>query len=160
MNKKILISITLLYAAFFVSCKTNQERIKQEVPNWEVSIKKTPCLGECPVYKIAVNGSGEAELEVIKYMNLKEGIYSGTLDESSMTKLNSLLAKVSKKSYEDSYDSGFSDFPSSELTFVSEEGDTVNVRFEKNEAPKELEEIAELLDYLAKERKYWKPSSL
>ncbi|MGB1038813.1 MAG: DUF6438 domain-containing protein [Bacteroidia bacterium] len=160
MSNKILISLTLLFAAFFVSCKTNSESVKQEILDWQLSVKKTPCFGECPVYKIVINGSGDANLEVVKFMKLREGAYASNIDEARLTKLNELLTKVSKKSYDDTYDSGFSDFPWTELSITTQEGDVLNVRFQNNTAPKELEEIGEIVDSIANERRIWKPAAL
>ncbi|PCJ66433.1 MAG: hypothetical protein COA58_06555 [Bacteroidetes bacterium] len=141
--------VTLLFAAFFVSCSSNSKLNKREMKDFYVSIEKTPCYGKCPMYKMEINGLGEANLEAIRFMkNL--GSSTSQLSADEMARVVVQSENTDWESYDDEYLTGYSDLPSTIVRFSKCEGDTSILRYESNKAPVEIRILVETLDSLRK----------
>ncbi|PKH51634.1 hypothetical protein CXF68_13500 [Tenacibaculum sp. Bg11-29] len=82
--------------------KTVSNLIKIE-ENTLVSIKKTPCSGDCAVYELSIDKQGNVIYKGIKYV-LKEGKHEFKLSEKEFEKLNTMFSAKGFENFKDEYD--------------------------------------------------------
>ena len=152
MNKFLLLVLPVL--ALF-SCDTTKkagqgtmQSIKQtteEAIPVNITFKRGPCFGKCPVFTIQVDESGAASLLGRKYARL-EGEHTKKLSSAELTELQKLVADSKFMSLEDRYDSGVLDAPSTTMIVKSAKGEKTIVL--RGTMPDALKSLVEKMDAL------------
>lgn len=109
------------------------------------SIKRTPCYGRCPMYKLTIMDNGEVIYQGKQFVE-KLGTYSGLLTSED---LMTILERAKETNYfelEDAYDVPIADFPTC-VTSVTKDGKTKRV-MNKQGAPPSLKKFELYLDSL------------
>jgi hypothetical protein len=75
------------------------------------SYRRTPCLGNCPVFSFKVYKDGWATYEGSHFVDLL-GIYTASLNESQMKELETIFKKSNFYAFRDTYDDSRMDIPS------------------------------------------------
>lgn len=143
----------LFLLACLVGCGNSKKQVKAENQSFYLSMEKTPCFGKCPVYTLGVNEKGELNLNAKRFNDLS-GEFEALLSDAELNSLVAHMQALEWSSYEQEYLTGYSDLPSTVLTFISQ-GDTTFVRYESDKAPQELMDVATQLENW-KEEKKWK----
>lgn len=105
-----------------------------------ITFKRGPCMGKCPVFTMQIDESGVASLLGRKYARL-EGEHTKKLTEAEVTELQKMVADSKFMSLEDRYDSGILDAPSTTMIVKSAKGEkTIVLRAEMPDALKSLVE--------------------
>lgn len=130
--------------------KILNDLIKKE-ENLLVSIRKTPCFGDCTVYDVTINKEGSVTYYGTKYV-LKKGKHEFKLSDKEFEKLNAMLTVKSFDEFNDIYDNpAISDLPS---TFIIHKGKQVKIRLWKN-IPDELINIHEYIEGILLDKKFF-----
>jgi hypothetical protein len=150
--------LTLLIAAFFLSCANNKKLSKKQREAFYVSIEKTPCFGRCPIYKLSITDQ-KAFLNAYRFTE-NIGDLCNDIDGKWYRDLQDTCAFVNWGSFNNEYLTGYTDLPSTIIKFSVKPGDTTEVRYESDLAPLELRNIATLLhNYQLKMQANW-PAAL
>ncbi len=129
--------------------KTVIDLIKKE-ENTLISIRKTPCFGDCAVYDIRIDKEGNVTYNGIQYV-LKKGKHEFKLSDKEFKKLNTLFNVKGSEDIKDEYDDpSISDLPN---TFITYSGKQVKIRLWKN-IPDELINIHEYIESILLDKKF------
>ena len=139
------VSLFILLITLFISCGFRKESNNQiNSDQIYLSISKTGCFGNCPIYTLSLNGKTWS-LNGYKFFE-----YIGEFETVAIeSEINEIMAKsrpLAWADYKSRYMSGYSDLPSTVLQYSSTEGDTTTITYENNLAPKELVELVDYLD--------------
>lgn len=158
MNNKSIF-LTLLIAAFFLACGTNQKVLsKKQSASFFLKIEKTACFGSCPIYTMIILGDSKADFTGVRFVE-KMGKYTSDIPDSTFRSIVSSSLDADWEDYDSSYLTGYSDLPSTILTFSIASGDTTKVMIESDIGPKELHLLSKHLeDYRVKGS--WKSNNL
>lgn len=154
---KTKIILTLLYAAFFIGCRSskNVKLSKDDTIHWFLSIEQTPCFGKCPIYLLSVNSLGISHFDGKRFVT-PIGKYTSTISDTKYNDLKKLTSNVDWKEYDTEYISGYTDLPSTILRYSVHPLDTFTITFENNLAPKDLVHLASRLNEYRLSAE-WKP---
>ena len=125
-------------------------KLKNDLQNRLISIKKTACFGDCPVYDFYINKDGKA------YFNGKENVVKSGKHEFELSEkeLQSLLSKIKQSDFskfKDSYDNPrITDLAS---TYIFCDGKQVKIRLWQN-IPDDLTDIHEYATEFLYEKKF------
>lgn len=123
--------------------------IISEEKNTLLSIRKTPCFGECPVYSVKVDKEGNVTYNGVDYVLVK-GIQEFKLTEEQLKELNEKLIKKGFDSFKEVYDNPkVLDLGN---TFIIHDGRQVKIRLWKD-IPDELVDIHEYIVDILFEKK-------
>ncbi|CAM1349805.1 DUF6438 domain-containing protein [Tenacibaculum crassostreae] len=124
--------------------ETLAKAISEEKNNL-LSIRKTPCFGECPVYSVKIDKEGNGVYNGVDYVLVK-GIQEFTLSDKQLKELNNRLATKGFDSFKKVYDNPkVLDLGN---TYIVHDGKQVKIRLWKD-IPDELINIHEyVLDIL------------
>lgn len=112
------------------------------------SLKRTPCLGTCPVYKLEVYTDGFVRYNGKNYVNLI-GDYSGVLNPEQITEVENLFINADFYAFQAEYNDGRLDIPATIIEYFGPEGDKkVEAR---TEIPKNFRVLATELEKLIEE---------
>ena len=150
--RSVGIAISLL---FLFSCSSYYGLSKRALRNYYISLETTPCFGRCPILKLEVNGNAQALLNAKRFTD-SLGVFRMKLEPTQMRKLTKASALVDWKDLKNEYLSNYSDLPSRIIRYSVKPGDTIVVRYEKGEAPKDLEDLGVLLYELTDRDHPWK----
>ncbi len=135
-----------------VHTNANAEKLITREKNTLVSIRKTPCMGDCPTYSVYIDKEGNVSYEGKEFV-LEKGSKEFKLSEKELATINSLLNKKSFSSYKDVYDNPrIMDLPS---TYLVHDGKQVQVRLWNDDVPEELMELNEYIEGILLEKKYF-----
>jgi len=87
-----------------------------------ITFKRGPCMGKCPVFTLEVDENGLASLLGGKYSRLT-GEHTKQLSAAEITELQKLVADSKFMSLNERYDSGILDAPSTTMIVKSAEGE-------------------------------------
>lgn len=125
--------------------------IKTIYENKLISIKKTPCFGDCPVYQIFIDKEGNVVFNGIEYV-LKKGKHEFKLTEKQLKKVSEMLAKKDFSEFKKAYDNPrITDLPS---TFITHKGKQIKIRLWNN-IPDELINIHEYIEGILLDEKFF-----
>ncbi|WBX71951.1 DUF6438 domain-containing protein [Tenacibaculum retecalamus] len=128
--------------------ETLSELINKE-ENTLISIRKTPCFGDCVVYNVTIDKNGNVTYNGIKYV-LEKGTREFTLTSNQLEQLTKMLAKKDFNEFKDTYDDPrITDLAS---TYIVSNGKQVKIRL-WNEIPDELIDIHEYIEGLLLDKK-------
>ena len=139
------VSLFILLITLFISCGFRKESNNQiNSDQIYLSISKTGCFGNCPIYTLSLNGKTWS-LNGYKFFK-----YIGEFETDAIkSEIDEIIAQsrtLAWADYKSRYLSGYSDLPSTVLQYSSTEGDTTTITYENNLAPKELVELVDYLD--------------
>lgn len=120
-------------------------------------MEQTACFGKCPIYTLTIDGNGAAMLDARRFMD-SLGVFEATLDTDIVCDVLSTAKKGEWETYDKEYLTGYSDMPSTILSYSLNQKDTFTVRFEGEEAPVELMQITERLKGIKENTKWIKTS--
>jgi len=144
MALKNIYIITLLVAAFFVSCHSAKNGCRKSTKNTYISIEQTACFGECPIYKLTVDGNGSALLDARRFMD-SIGVFEAKVNSDTLCVTFAEAKKCKWETYDEEYISGYSDVPATVIQYSTNQRDTFTVRFQGERAPLQLLWITERL---------------
>ncbi len=148
-------SLTLLFAAFFISCHSGRNISKNLLSQAFISIEKTPCYGTCPIYTMSIDGDGRALLRSGDFMD-EAGFFYATLQADSVSSIFRHAKACDWDSYDTTYMNQYLDFPSTIVRFSIHAKDTVTVQYNTINAPAELRLLGNRLELLQAQMD-WKP---
>jgi hypothetical protein len=118
-----------------------------------IELKKDPCFGFCPVYKIKITGDGKAVYNGKKNVE-KEGVWYRTLSAEQTKALFKAFEEADYWSFRDEYTAQVTDLPTTWTTFsLGEKNKTIKDYYG---APKELKALEEMVAQIAEEEDGWK----
>ncbi|AOW19988.1 DUF6438 domain-containing protein [Urechidicola croceus] len=123
--------------------------INDKYDNRLITINKTPCFGDCPVYNVVVKKNGLVTFNGIKNV-LNKGLVKFQLDNQQLQILNEKFSKIVTNNYKPIYDSRNPDLPSTNISF---KGTNIKIRLWK-EVPLELIEVHEYIIEHLLDKKY------
>jgi hypothetical protein len=153
-NKMIL---TLLFAAFFISCHSGRNISKNILSEAFISIEKTPCYGTCPVYSMSIDGDGVALLTAGAFMD-EVGFFYSMVQADSVSSLFRHAKVCDWDSYDSTYMNQYLDLPSTIIRFSMNAKDTITVQYNTVSTPEQLKLLGTKLAFL-QEKMDWKPVS-
>jgi hypothetical protein len=109
------------------------------------SIKRTPCYGQCPMYRMTILDNGQVVYEGKRFVE-KIGTYSGLLTSEDLETILKVAKETNYLELEDAYDVPVADFPTCVTSFTSN-GKTKRV-MNKQGAPPSLKKFEMYLDSL------------
>ncbi|MFK8061476.1 MAG: DUF6438 domain-containing protein [Polaribacter sp.] len=108
--------------------------IKEKVENTFVTISKTQCSGDCPVYEMTILKNGNVLFNGIENVSIK-GKKEFTITDAQLQKIKEMFTKTSFGTYLDTYvDKSLMDYPS---TFITYNDKQIEIKLWKN-VPDEL----------------------
>ncbi|WP_272148766.1 DUF6438 domain-containing protein [Tenacibaculum aiptasiae] len=125
--------------------------IKEEYENRLLSMRKTPCFGDCPVYELSIDKDGNVTYNGIQYVNEK-GKHEFKLSEEQFNKLTKMLNEGDFDSFKDVYDNErITDLPS---TFITYKGKQIKIRL-WNDIPDALINVHEYIEGILLDKKFF-----
>lgn len=119
-NMKVL-GYLLIATTLFIACKNNEKTSSSAEQKTEYSnnhedslfffMKKTACLGQCPVYDLEIKHSGEASINARHFLPF-EGKFNSSFSQPELDSIKSLIQACDYFNLEKSYDSPITDVPS------------------------------------------------
>lgn len=139
----------------FQSVEKNQlgtfNTIKEDFENRLISIRKTPCFGDCPVYEVTISKDGKVTYNGINFVNEK-GVKEFQLSEKELKKLNEKLSKKDFSEFAEEYNNPrITDLPS---TYITHGGKQIHIRLWKD-IPDELADVHEYIEGILLDKKYF-----
>lgn len=126
--------MSLLGVLIISSCSTEKHITSTPPLELIVTLQKTPCFGDCPVYNFQALNDGRATLEVGRMsqtrfgLELKEGKYEGTVNSTDLDEIVDFANSINYSSLQEEYDDKkVMDLP---VSISSIEGHRVFNRFE------------------------------
>ena len=108
-----------------------------------ITFKRGPCMGKCPVFTLQVEENGAATLLGARYARL-EGENTKSLTAAEVTELQKIVADAKFMSLDDRYDSGILDAPSTTMIVKSAKGEKTIVL--RGTMPDVLKPLVEKMD--------------
>lgn len=116
-----------------------------------LSLRKTQCLGDCPIYDVTIDEDGNGVYKGIKFVT-EIGEKKFKLTEEELASLKEKLGKNNFSEYQKSYDDPkIMDLPS---TFITYQGEQVKIRLWKG-IPKELIDVHEYIEGILLDKKFF-----
>lgn len=123
---KLLCFFLLSISLIGTSCKSkkksqetvavSQEYSSNHPDSLFFSMRKSACLGQCPVYKLYVNHSGEAKLEGRDFIEFK-GHFNGQFSQADLDSIKKSILLMDYFSMEKEYDAMITDVPATVTEF-------------------------------------------
>ncbi len=114
-----------------------------------ISLRKTACFGDCPVYDVSIDKFGQVTYNGIKFVN-ELGERTFKLSEEEFEQLNTYISEKDFSTFKNIYDNPrVMDLPS---TYISHKNKQIKIRLWKN-IPDELIVIHEYIEELLLKRK-------
>lgn len=153
-NKKDFWVKRLMESGVFKSVKLYSEKELKELiakeDNTFLSMRKTPCFGDCPTYTLTITNDGKVVFNGIKH-TLLEGKHEFILAEKDFETLKNKIQEKKFKTYKTKYDNpNISDLPS---TFITYKDKQIQIRL-WNEVPSDLINVHEFIEELLLNKKY------
>lgn len=110
---------------------------------------RSPCFGQCPVYNIDIKMSGEALLEGKKFFDY-EGFHVTKFSEESMQRIMALAEQYGYFSFDNVYDAGVTDVPSTLTILRTDAG--VHWVYDRMNAPEDLRKFETEVETIIKDQ--------
>lgn len=133
------------------------DKAGQWLPFREIDLKRTPCLGKCPVYRVSLGCDGRAQYEGDRYVS-KIGTYTGNVPIRDYGKLCYLASHIGVENLKKEYSRCSTDLPSVELTLVKPDESRVRVSDYGESGPIELWALQQAIEAVA-DRIHWTQQS-
>lgn len=165
--KHLTLVISLLTCLSFTACNSSKEVQNEEVvvldasteaevetreePEVYFSMRRSPCFGTCPVYRLTIFKNGQ--VTYVGQMNVeKMGTYTSKLTEQQMNAIAKKAIQINYFGMEDEYPTGdvrISDMPST-ISFLDYDGQTkeiVNRNYSNPKIPEEADVVKKLQEF-------------
>lgn len=153
---KKVFSATLV-VMILVSCKTSKETTETKPVETKVeaaatpetkdsllvSLERTPCYGQCPMYKFSIYNSGYALYEGKRFVE-KEGKFETRIKASVLEEIKTRAKAINYFDFRDEYPKKASDFPAVKTSMVLD-GKRKDI-MDGSGAPSALKEFEAYLD--------------
>ncbi len=127
----------------FVSCKQNKITETPLAPDLFVSMSKTPCYGQCPVYSFELFSDGTIDFTGKRFVKF-EGHYKGQITDEQIHLIKEQIKSTNFFELESKYDSKATDIPTCIIqVIIEEQNKTITDRMG---APKELKELEKMIE--------------
>ncbi len=115
-----------------------------------ISIQKTSCMGDCPVYDVVIDKKGNVTFEGKQYVTEK-GVKEFKLTDEELKTLNEKLKSNDTSSFKETYDNPkVMDLGS---TYIVLKGKQVHIRLWNDDVPESLMDIHEYLEGILLDKK-------
>ncbi len=111
-----------------------------------ITMKRTPCFGKCPSYKIMIFNTGYVSYEGFSHTQYI-GKYTNQLTKKQLKELQQMMDDIDITGMKDVYDSEVTDLPSTILFVVSNHQHKKKI-LDRVDAPASLKQFEKLIDYL------------
>ncbi len=167
--KKLLVSLS--FCAVLLSCKTPIQTTQTNPDNYTVAeikpeqvappapqdslfvyLERTPCYGQCPMYKFKIYNSGYALYEGKRFVE-KIGLYETRLSAAVLQEIKTKVNDINYFGFRDQYPKTASDFPSVKTAIILD-GNRKEI-MDGTGAPSALKEFEAYLDSV-KDGAVWK----
>ena len=149
--KKLLL---LFFAiSLFTACKTAKQTSETNIAF--LTLEKTMCRGQCPVYSLSIFENGIAKY-VGKQNVVKIGSFEKTLSNAEIQRLKTTFNQADFFNFEDEYTAKITDLPSTYISYTLN-GRTKKIR-DHYGAPDSLKQLEELLVAVAESQDGWQLS--
>ncbi len=141
----ILIVLVLLTGG----CREPKMSLPVDLQSLVVTLERTPCYGDCPVYKLSMYGDGRIIYEGEKYVKVI-GIITASISEDQFKQLYAEFRKIDYFSLKDSYQHlDTTDMPGA-ITSLTVDGQTktINHYHGDHSAPKSLTNLENRIDQI------------
>ncbi len=131
-----------VFSSVEISSDETINKAKYIIENTFVSLRKTHCSGDCPVYDVTFFKDGKVIFNGIENVPTK-GTKEFTLTEKELNKVEEMFSKTAFNEYADAFiDKNIADFPS---TFIIHQNKQIEIKLWKN-VPDELAFAHEYLE--------------
>ncbi len=130
-----------------LGCKAGQKPLAIEPIDRLVSLEKTGCLGDCPVYTLEIYDDGTIRLEARRHLDLS-GVHTDKLSPEELDRTVQALDEARLPQLNDLYDNRVTDAP---FTIVTYRGKTIRCR---GDAPPQLGTVVTTLEGLLDNRSW------
>ena len=89
--------------------------VERAIDTLYLTIRKTPCYGQCPIYTADIYNSGYVVYEGKRFVE-NVGLYTGRLSPDALKSIRHLARTVNYFGFENEYDSPVTDFPTTYTT--------------------------------------------
>lgn len=110
---------------------------------------RSPCFGQCPVYNIDIKMNGEALLEGKRFFDY-EGFHVTKFSEESMQRIIALAEQYGYAGFNNVYDAGVTDVPSTLTILRTDEG--VHWVYDRMNAPEDLRKFETEVETIIKDQ--------
>ena len=141
----------LLLFCFIVSCSLSNNFYPEPTPL--ITMKRTPCYGECPQYMISIYESGVVIYNGVRFVP-KIGCFQSNVSTENINYIKLLLDEIQFFDLEEEYISNITDIPSI-ITEVFMNGKRHRV-VDRLKAPKKLKNLYTALDLIVDKIPTWK----
>ena len=170
--KKLLVSLS--FCAVLLACKTPKQSTQTNPDNYTtaepktetvvapatavtqdslfVYLERTPCYGQCPMYKFKIYNSGYALYEGKRFVE-KIGLYETRLSAAVLNEIKTKVNDINYFGFRDQYPKTASDFPSVKTAIIID-GKRKEI-MNGTGAPSALKEFEKYLDSV-KDSAEWK----
>lgn len=155
MNKYLTIAIVIcLVAVIAVIWKANQPTTADEPDEVVITLERTPCFGNCPVYKLTIQGDGTLNYEDRTYMYEEkdpvEAVF-GVETTISRDKVKEIISEFEKAKYfslNDRYMERTITDAETVITSITINGNTKTIEHYRGDfsAPKKLTKLEDRID--------------
>ena len=115
-----------------------------------LEMEKTPCYGQCPVYKIQIDSRGNGRFKGIEHTDY-QGTYSFRLNKTELEQLKSSFESTGFFDLEDKYFDFVSDLPTTYLTYNLE--GRIKRIMDYHGAPQKLKDLEKQVESLVLSKK-------
>ena len=130
--------------------KENANKLVEKEKNTLISLQKTSCMGDCPVYDVFIDKEGNVIFEGKQYVTEK-GVKEFKLSEEEFKTLQEKLKANNTSSFKETYDNPkIMDLGS---TYITLNGKQIHIRLWNNDVPDSLMDIHEYLEGMLLKRK-------
>lgn len=151
-----------LYSVFVLllsPCNASKKTSSAAVNDYskvEISYKRTPCFGKCPVYTLTINGNTRTATFNGEHNTEKMGVYTRPVTDNELEQLVSAFEKANFNSLNDNYMGEITDFPVKTISY-SNNGKAKTIT-NRSGAPQELLLLEKTLNNFAETTEGWKKS--
>lgn len=148
--KKRLYQSTI-FKSITIHTETNAKKLIDREKNTWVSIRKTSCFGDCPIYNVFIDIKGNVVYEGKAFV-LEKAVKKFKLTEKEINTLSQLLNKKDFSLFKDIYDNPrIKDLPN---TFISYKDKQIQIRLWSDHVPEVLMELNEFIELLLVNKKF------
>ncbi len=141
----------LLLFCFILSCSSFNNFYPEPTPL--ITMKRTPCYGECPQYMISIYESGVVIYNGVRFVP-RTGCFQSNISTKNINYIKLILDEIQFFDLEEEYISNITDIPSI-ITEVFENGKRHRV-VDRLNAPKKLKNLYTELDLIVDKISTWK----
>lgn len=142
-------------SGYFKNVAINTEKVTkafiEKEENTLIYIRKTSCLGDCPVYSVSIDKEGNVFYEGKQYV-IEKGVKEFKLTDKQFSSLNKYLSK-DFSSFKNVYDNPkIMDLPN---TFISCNDKHIKIRLWNDDVPDTILELHEYLEGILLDKKFF-----